>query len=123
NSSPDFDLNKWDLRLSRETIVKSPSPPTPEWGKAYCIWVTGFRSDDVVMESSTTTTVLQLQFLIREYSPLIKRSHEFLINFRRVEYWQVCQGEKYWEETSQLFDEIKEAISQPADKESTEFVI
>ena len=57
----DFDLNKWGLRLSRETIVKSPSPAAPEWCEAYCTWISGFRSDDIVMESSTATTVLQLK--------------------------------------------------------------
>ena len=103
-----FDCPEKHVEVSR--VMKNPFPPSQEWWEKHCVWVDGFGNDDVVLEMGGPM-FCNFNTRFREFWPLIQRTHQCIMEYRRVEFWEASQGEGYWKETTDLIGEIKETIS------------
>ena len=106
-----FDCPEKHVEVSK--VMKNPFPPSQEWWEEYCVWVDGFGNDDVVLEAGGSM-FCNFSTRFKEFWPLIQRTHEFIMKYRRMEFWEACQGEGYWKDTTELVSEIKDTISNSA---------
>jgi len=115
-----FDCPEKHVEVSQ--IVKNPFPPSQEWWDEHCVWADGFGHDDVVLEMGGPM-FCNFNTRFKEFWPLIQRTHQFIMKYRRVEVWEACQGEGYWKETMDLIAEIKQIISNSENDQALDHII